>query len=291
MVVIKELDSLLPSDITDLLCGFLSLEDIHLTRKHWGRVYTSTKDAYGLRVPKSPFHYCVWNHRWEDIDMSDGIKLCALSKLTQKLSDFGEDYLGEFTVETLVDHKGDILSSLFIDKFYDPGHPECSRAFTHWLYCNPQEITEEEWTFLSAHWHGIWQPRIVHEMMNLDDYEIRMSGLGTLIAHMFQMALASACVSESCLKTALEYVSGELKKNRQSSFLRNIWILHRSVFCHIHKAMQCARNEDEEFNEFIEHHYELWSKFLYPPFTPSCPRPLNYNHPSPVQEPMHLFIA
>lgn len=289
MVVLKALDLYLPVDLTNLLCGFLSLEDLHLTRKNWNRVYTKNKDTYSLRVPKTPFHYCVWNHRWQDIDSSGGVQLCALTKLTQKLSDFGEDYLGEFTIENVADYTGDILSSLFIEKFHDDGHPECGRAFEKWLCCNPQEITEEEWSFFSDHWHGVWEPRIMTELMGLDDYEIRMSGLDTLIAHMVQMSLAFVYVSENCMRAALEYVARELKKNRPSSFLRNIWILHRPLFAHLHQAMKCARNEDEQFNEFIEEHYELWSDFLYPPLTPSCPQPLKSRHLNPVQEPMFII--
>lgn len=290
MVVLKELDLYLPDVLSDLTCSYLSLEDLRLTRKHWDRVYKLEKDSYGLRIPHKTFNYTVWNHRWNDIDMGGGVKLCALAKLTQKESDFGEDYKGEFTHQNVGDYQGDILSSLFIDKFYDTGHPECCHAVEKWVYCTPEEITEEEWSFFSDHWHGMWLPRIVTELLDLEDYELRVCGLDHLITRMFQMATAFVYIGENCLKSALAYIATELQRPRPGSFMRNIWIMHREIFVSTHKAMEMARNEDEEFNEFIQETYDLWKRYLYPPLTAACPQPMRHTELMIVQEPETMFI-
>ncbi len=273
MCIITELDKLLPTVLTDLLCGFLELEDIRIQMNERARVYSPNTDSYGLRIPLKPYHHSVWNHRWCDIDLSAGVQLLALRELTKNPEDYGDDYRGESTLENVLDHRGDILSTLFMERMYDSGHPNCGSGFDKWLRCCPDQITESEWEYISDHWDGVWKPRIMTEIQGYDERTFRMSGMDVLVTYMIQASLNYLHVSEACIRSSLEYIKRELTKRQASEFLLNVWIPHRATFLQIHESLKHCENEDKQFNELIKSHLELWNRFLFPPLTHACPYP------------------
>lgn len=273
MCVITELDKLLPYVLTDMVCGYLPLQDIRIQMMDRDRVYLTTSDSYGLRIPHKAYYNTVWDHRWRDIDLSPGIQLFALTQLTKECSDYAVSERDGFSVEDAKQHIGDILGAVFVNRINDTDHPNCCSGFAKWLRGKPEQITEQEWSFISDHWQSVWMPRLMIEILGYDEHTFRLSGMDVLIAHMMQASLNYFHVTEACLRSSLEYIEQEFGKRQISEFLMKVWIPHRDIFVELHESLLLCSNEDQQFNEFMHKHNELWKRFLYPPLTAVGPYP------------------